>query len=253
MIIGIGSLEYAHARIHARWGGRADEALWHRLEGTRELATLLELARGSALAHWVEGVAPGLGLHEVERTLRGRWRRGVAEVAAWMPADWQVGVAWCAPLVDLPLVQALARGQPPPAWAREDEALGPLLDDRATTPEGEALRGLLADTRNAREGSLQAWRERWLQQLPPGRRGQGVADTLVPLLQGHAMALGRPGLVDAWAPRRALHAALARLLRRHGSEPLTAFVYLALRAIELERLRGEIVRRVAFPRRWMVA
>jgi hypothetical protein len=48
-----GRLEHAHARIRARWGARSDEALWQRLELTRELGALLDLARGSAAAAWL--------------------------------------------------------------------------------------------------------------------------------------------------------------------------------------------------------
>lgn len=240
-----GSLEYAHARIGARWGARADEALWLRIETTRDLAGVLALARGSALACWLDGLGPVEGqagptgpaaAHLIEHTLRRAWRARVAELAAWLPPAWQPALEWCAWLVDLPLAQALARGEPAPAWAAE-AAMPAALQDAA---------------RAAPERTLAAWLALWRARLPGGVGGSGstaLVRELVPLLQAHVAALGAPGLVDAWGPRRALHARLAALLRRHVGEPVAAFAYLALSALELERLRGELVRRAAFPQR----
>jgi hypothetical protein len=43
------------------------------------------------------------------------------------------------------------------------------------------------------------------------------------------------------------------LWRRHPAEPMGGFIHLALTAIEGERLRGEWVRRAAFPDRGLAA
>ena len=71
---------------------------------------------------------------------------------------------------------------------------------------------------------------------------------LAPLLAQHASAFAAPQALDGWALRRQLQLRLVLLLRRTLVEPVTAFVYLALSALECERLRGELVRRAAFPR-----
>ena len=142
-MIAAGSLEYAHARIWARHGQRPDGALWRRSETTREFAAVLELARGSALAGWLEGIAPGAGVHAVEAALRRHWRERVAEVASWMPAAWQPAIAWCGVLVDLPALQHLARGGAPADWMASDQRLCALLD--GTAPEGAELRAALRE------------------------------------------------------------------------------------------------------------
>ena len=49
--------------------------------------------------------------------------------------------------------------------------------------------------------------------------------------------------------KRQLQARLILLLRRTLAEPATAFIYLALSALEFERVRGELLRRAAFPQR----
>ena len=46
---------------------------------------------------------------------------------------------------------------------------------------------------------------------------------------------------------RTLQARLAPWLRRAAAEPAAAFVHLALCALDLERLRGELLRRALFP------
>jgi hypothetical protein len=72
-MIDAGSLELAHARIWARHGERPDEALWRRIEAAREFAAVLDIARGSALARWLEGLGR-TDMHAIELALRCRWR-----------------------------------------------------------------------------------------------------------------------------------------------------------------------------------
>jgi len=258
-MIGAGSVAFAHARIWARWGARPDAALWQRIETTRELAGVLELARGSSLGRWLEGLEAHAAPHErhephaIERVLRRAWRARVAEVAAWMPPAWAAALRWCIWLAELPLVQALARGAPAPAWVADDAALRVLLTPAA---ERAALRGDAADAcalldaaSAAPQQTLAAWLETWHARLPARAARGMLLHELLPLLQAHAAALAAPALVDAWALRQALQARLVLLLRRSVAEPGAAFVYLALAALELERLRGELVRRAAFPQR----
>lgn len=226
-----GSLELAHARIAARWGLRPDEALWRRIETTHDLAAVLTLARASSLGQWIGGIEAGTGLHATEQLLQQRWRQRVDEVAAWMPTAWQPSLRWCAELIELPGLQPWARGRALPAWATAGAA--------AEDPDGAAL--------------LARWLVRWRQLLPRDGGRAAVAQQLLPLLQAHRRAFAAPHTVDGWALRRELQARLVGLLRRHAAEPVGAFVYLALCAVELERLRGEITRRAAFPLRELAA
>ena len=71
---------------------------------------------------------------------------------------------------------------------------------------------------------------------------------LVRLLAAHAAAFREPLQSDGWALRRALHARLSQLFRRATLEPAAAFIFLALSALDCERLRGELLRRAVFPR-----
>ena len=240
-----GSLEFAQARIGARWGEQPRDATWRRIEATRDLAGVLQIARTDpALARWVDGIGNDTPLHALERTLRRHGRERVAEVSGWMPAAWQHAVAWCALLPDLPALQHLARGEAAPAWMADDVVLSPCLEGR---PPHDARLRLLASAHGDPASLLARWRQRWLALLPrePGRTR--IERELVPLIEGHAAAFASPRTVDGPAARDALRSRLVLLLRRAVSEPAVAFVYLATQLLELERLRGELVQRAAFP------
>jgi hypothetical protein len=47
--------------------------------------------------------------------------------------------------------------------------------------------------------------------------------------------------------RRALSSRLIALYRRAMLDPAAVFIFLALSALDIERLRGELVRRAIFP------
>jgi hypothetical protein len=268
-----GSMEFAHARLRARWGMRPDETTWHRIEITRELAPMLELARGSALAHWVHDLTPQAGLHMIEGALRRRWRDQVDEVAAWMDAAWQPAIRFCATLADLPLLAAWARGESMPGWVADDPGWSGLLADASLADEAmpsggapgarrhagasrrqpaprEPARAALLEAARARPDELLApWRLIWQGLLPAGRAARVLQRELLPLLQAQARSFASPATLDGWAARRLLDARLVALMRRHAAEPIEAFAYLALQALEFERLRAELVGRVAFPKR----
>lgn len=246
---GSGSMELAHARIWARHGRRPPEALWRRIEATRDLGTVLDLARGSALADWLEGVGADVGIHAIEAALRRHWRQRVAEVVSWMPAAWGQAVAWCAVLADLPALQHLARGGAAPPWLADDPELQPLASSPAAARPQVAL--LLAAARAEPQQLLATWCDEWRRRLPQAPGRHGVEAELLNMLSAHARAFASPQAVDGWALRRALQEQLVLLLRRTLLQPVTAFIYLALSALEFERLRGELLCRAAFPQRWV--
>ncbi|HET9820976.1 MAG TPA: hypothetical protein VFQ16_04055 [Burkholderiaceae bacterium] len=244
-MIGAGSLEYAHARLAARWGRRADEALWRRVETTRDLSAVLDLVRASALAPWVEGLTPGAGVHAIEAALGRRWRSHVDEVAAWMPPAWHAAVTWCAVLAELPLALHLARGGTPPAGRPRDDAA-------ASRPAAAAQRRALVDAAAGGPAALwAAWCAHW-QRVRPAATADPHEPALLALLRRHGADFAAPG-ADGWALRRALQQRLVALRRRAIAEPSMAFIELVLAALEGERLRGELVRRAAFPQRAVAA
>lgn len=251
MIASAGSLDYAQARLSARYGERPDEIAWRRIEHVRTLTALLDAARGTALRAWLAGIAPVSSAHEIGQALRERWRELVAEVASWMPDAWQPAILWCAVLPDLPVLQHLARGGVALPWMREDAVYRDLCERESAGFGTAPASGPLAPLAHAwadpdRIGTH--WLSEWRARAPEGDRGEKVLwDALGRALTAQLAALKDPSLATGTALRRALQARLEILFRRATLEPAAAFAFLGLAALDLERFRGEILRRAAFP------
>jgi hypothetical protein len=247
----MGSLDYAQARLSARYGQRPDEIAWRRIEHLRELPALLDAARISAFGVWLVGIGPTSTAHQIEGLLRDHWRSLVAEVAAWMPDEWQPAVRWCAVAADLPVVQHLARGETALPWMPDDAVYRELAERDAAGPGALPAEGPFAPLRAAwtePAGLGNAWRAEWRRRVP-AVAGDDVTllDELGRVLHRHLAAFRDPSVRDGWPLRRALEARLVLLFRRAMLDPAAAFIYLVLTALDLERLRGELVRRAAFP------
>lgn len=255
-MIECGSLEYAQARLSARHGQRLGEADWRRIEGTRAFAPMLELARNTSLRPWLVGINADSSAHQVEARLRGHWRALVDELVAWMPAPWRPALAWCAALADLAPLQHLARGAPPADWMRDDEAWRELCAAPPNERPAVLAAGPLAALAVAwpvPQSLADAWLAEWRRRLPgaPGEAGDTLG-LVVRTLLDHRRDFAGAAAGQGWLLRHALRARLALLLRRATLEPAAACIHLALCALDFERLRAELLRRVAFPR-WKVA
>jgi hypothetical protein len=249
-VIECGSLEYAQARLQARHGRRADDVAWQRLETTREYGALLDAARSSPLRAWVVGLTPRSGAREIEAVLLGHWRAVVDETTGWMPLAWQAAIAWCQWPPLLPALQHLARGGPVRPWMREDDVLR-VVCTAAPVARAAALRGTAAAALASAWAVPQtlgaAWWREWEHRLPRPLHADDKLRAVVVLLQAHGSAFAAAPAGPGTLLRRALQARLAPWLRRAAAEPAAAFVHLALCALDLERLRGELLRRALFP------
>lgn len=245
-MIDAGSLEYAHARLCARFGDRPDELVWRRIEMIRDLDAMLESVRASPLSAWIARIGPDASVHAMELAMRAHWRERVAAIAAWMPSAWRASIEWCALVIELPMLQHLARGGVAPRWLSDDPLRAALNDDRARRePDAAAL---LTAASGDPDRIAAIWRAEWNRRLPDRRKRTSLLRETGGLLAAHARAFSDPANADGWALRRALHARLSRLFRRATLDPAAAFIFLALSALDFERLRGEILRRAAFPR-----
>jgi len=259
-------VEYAQARLQTRYGQRGDESLWNQLRSARSLAAALETLRASPLRRWVAAIPVDADADEVELRLRTELRASIAEVAGWVAGEWQRALAWTVHLVDLPAVTRLARGEPPAPWMRRDPVLqqyaeadadarraalrnGPLapvvLAIEAQLAEGIGKHAAPVKELGARalEVWLAEWRDRW-----PDRDGDDAAalEELASLVLRHLPRFLDVGSEDAWAMRRGLEAQIAARFRRHAFTPVAGFAYAALVALDIEKLRAQLVTRAAF-------
>lgn len=224
-------MEYAQARMQARHGARPDEAVWQRLGGQAGFAAYLAAARATSLAGWLAGIGERAGPHDIELALRLRWREAVQEVARWVPAEWAGAVRWTAGLVDLPAFAFLAAGAAPPAWMERDPVLAVCVNEPGRRSPATV------------DGWLAAWRRSWPPAEEEARRLAGIALGV----QAHLRRFAELPVAAAADARRALARHAARWFRRYAQSPAAAFAYLLLQALDLERLRGELLLR-ALPR-----
>lgn len=251
--IDCGSLEFAHARIQARHGQRLAEPTWQRIEVVRGFAPALALARGTALRPWLAGLGADSPPGRVEAVLRGHAQAMVDEVVAWMPAAWRPALAWCACWPDLPVLQHLARGGALPPGLHDDERWAAWSDAPDPAARSAPLSGGRWDALSPAWAEPDRfgpqWLDAWRRLLPRGAlsEGQPLAHCLA-LWRSHGLAFAEAVPGQGWPQRAALRARLSLLLRSAALDPAAAFVHLTLCALDLERLRAELLRRAYFPR-----
>jgi hypothetical protein len=218
-------MEYAQARIQARFGERPQAELWRGLDAAPDLGALLDAARASPLQRWVSGIEPGADLHRIDSGLRARLEAHIAEVARWLPQEWRPAVLWLQRLFDLPAIQQQSAGEAPDFLRRHRE---------------NARRGASARAGEVRSAFLEEWRRRWPARDRESLRGmQRIAATIA----SHLERFARTSVRDAWPERARLERELRRLFRQCALRPEAAFCHLALVALDLERLRAALVRR----------
>ena len=251
-MIECGSLDYAQARLQARHGQRLDEAAWRRIEVMREFAGVLELARTTALRRWLVGITAESTAHQIGAALRGHWRALVDELVSWMPGPWQAALAWCAIVPDLGPLQHLARGGEQLPWMQSDNTVRALCEappQARAAVLGAGPLAALAVAWPAPQLFGPAWLAEWRRRLP---RPLGDADDalsrMVGTLAEHEAVFATAADGQGWLLRAALRERLALLLRRSSLEPAAAFIHLGLCALDMERLRSELLLRRLFAR-----
>jgi hypothetical protein len=240
---------YVQARSQARHGERLQEADWRAIEAARSIDQFIERARAFSLRRFIGRMDARMSNHAVERMLRDTWRAYVAEVAGWVPAAWREAVMWISLFPELPIIDALLMGEAP-EWIQQDPAFAELaqadLQKRNVTPANSPLDALVASS--GREKTLAArWYTHWHSLWPRRQAGNRALRDLIATINAHVERLDRAGLQEASASyRRDLALKLTRMFRRHGGSPAAIFCHLALVALDLERLRGDLIRRRLF-------
>ncbi len=242
---------YVQARLQARHSERLQETDWRAIEAARSIDQFIERARASRLRRFTERVQARTSSHAIERMLRDAWRRYVTEVAGWVPAAWRPAVLWTLYFPDLPVVDALLRSEAP-VWI-EQASIFAQLAATDLRKRGAALTNSLLDPLVAwgtREETIAArWYTHWHSLWPQHRTADDKSALLdlAATINAHVERLDLAGMQETSTPyRRDLARTLTRIFRRHGGSPAAVFCHLALVALELERLRGNLVRRRLF-------
>jgi len=234
---------YVQARLQARHGERLQDTDWRALEAVRSLDQFIERSRATALHRFSEHLNAGMSSHAIERSLRAAWRDYVAEVAGWGPPDWRPAVLWTSHLADLPAIDALLRGETPD-WAQRDASLLAFLETKRHLAKSPVAPLLPAPER---ENTLaRRWYAHWRMLCPRGDAQRALAH-LSDTVKAHVECLARADRQETSVPhRRELARNVTRMFRRHSGSPIAVFCHLTLAALDLERLRGGLVRRRLF-------
>lgn len=240
---------YVQSRLQARHGERLQEGEWHALEAARSIDHYIERSRGTPLRRFTAHVNARMSAHAIERALRAAWRAYVADVARWVPREWQRAVLWAAHLADLPGLDALLRGETPD-WTRQEPAILFIADSepqlRIAHLEKTPLAPLVTETANGRSLTSRwyaHWRALWPVQTAATRRLAVLTD----VIRRHIERLALIGPQESSAPHRQdLALRLTRMFRHSSASPVAVFCHLALVALDLERVRGGLSRRQLF-------
>jgi hypothetical protein len=267
MISGL-TLDYAYARVAARIAQRPDERLWLQLRSARTVPALLEAVRASAAASTVSGVPLTGDAETIEHAFRQQLRTRIDEVASWSPDEWQSAVQYARHLVDLPAIAHLLKDEAPPRWMAADPVLSTYVHDNRTDRRAALLAGPLAPValaiedeaparaateplaralRRVRAGppihrAIAAWEREWRARWPRVAGDLALAiDDVAHAVRKHVLAFATLMPDDTAAARQSIAARLIALLHRAAAQPAALFAYLALFALDIERLRGEFV------------
>lgn len=222
-------MEYAQARLQARYGTHPVEAQWRQLGVHRDFAAYLAAARAMPFANWLVGIEDSAGPHEIEQALRRLWRNAAAEVARWLPAEWGPAAHWVATLIDLPAFAHRERGGALPKGAELDNRLAAMAGGKT---------------------NLEQWQAQWVRLWPQDRETARLElAQLGDLLREHLADFAQRDPGAAWEVRRALRTRTVFAFRRAALQPVAGLLFLLLLALDLERLRADLMLRALRRRR----
>lgn len=239
---------YVQARLQARHGERLNEADWRMLEAAKSLDHFIERSRATSLRRFTAHVNTDMDSHTIERVLRLAWRDYVGELASWVETDWQPALLWHAPVAYLPTLDALVRNEMP-TWLAHDPELAEFAADefkqRIAALEKSSLAPLTPGPTHA-VTFVERWYAHWRALWPRGVPTEGLEE-LVETVRVHFALLAGAGEREMSAPyQRGTTKKLTRLFRRHCASPVAVLAHLALVALDLQRVRGNLIRRYLF-------
>jgi hypothetical protein len=230
---------YASARVHARVARRPGAAQWGALDASRTPDHYLDVLRVSRWLRVPEGALAG-DPDARERWLTDAWRQACAEVGAWYGAASAPTFEWLAVLADLEALEQLRAGATLPTQFGDHPWLGPLARSAASVRADGLVATPYAPLRIAWPRTaplLEAWLAHWSVLCSAG--APAARRALAELRGAVAAARG----LRAGARREAIETAALRALRRGEGSVAVGAAYLALVALQLERVRGGVAAR----------
>lgn len=243
---------YTQTRLQARHALRPDERSWQLVESQRDLGNFLQSARQNTLKPWVTGLEVTDHHHLLETALLQRYRDYIDDVASWVPQGWRKAVQWTKSLTYLPALLHLLRGNSPQAWMLQDPVLRQFTaihQEQRSAAFAQSDYAPMAQAQREGHSLLGAWLMRWQDLWPDERTGQQASLGLLrATLQQHLLSFPQEAPDTGWRRREELAHKLGMMFRKYSYQPAAIFIHLLLIALDVERLRGNIMQRQLFPR-----
>jgi hypothetical protein len=240
---------YAQARLQSRFGDRVEPNVWLKLYNIYELSSYLQVAQQTPLRQWVLGISASHSSNDIELGLRQKYRQHVDEVACWLPAAWKKPLQWIKRLPDLPALQYLATGGKPFGWMNADSSIRDFtVDDTVLRIQAMRDAGCAQLIKAWQKGDpmLAGWLKQWKHMRPQANTfDQGLLSVQKLLLELSARQLRQPG-VSLPVDYEALADRLRIMFRRYTFQPAAACAYLAIVALDIHRIRADLLQRVFF-------
>lgn len=245
---GLTRFTYAQARLQARYGKRADSHVWLRLHNIHDFTSYLQVAQQTSLRPWVLGISSTHSSHSIELILRQKYRQHVDEVAGWVPEAWKNPLQWIKRLPDLPVLQYLLANGSPMDWMKSDPDID-IFTDGAPAARQQAMRdkgcASLVNAWLQGESLVAGWISHWNQIRPETQAYDEGLLSMERLLQTYPLQSEQAGALSA-EDYEAADKKLGSLFRRYTFQPAGICAYLAVVAIDIHRLRSDLMRHVIF-------
>jgi hypothetical protein len=171
-----------------------------------------------------------------------------------MPGDWKKTLQWVKRLVDLPVLQYLVDGGEPLPWMKSDPCINgfiaddPLLRLQAIRRAGNRI---MVDSWQQSGSILAGWLAQWGSLCPKSAHADRGLQTLEILLHEQM------SLQSSQQPSKQQQAAqpidyeimfdrLRLIFRRYAFQPAAVHAYLAIVALDLYRIRSDLIQRLFF-------
>jgi hypothetical protein len=228
--------------------------VWLKLHNIHDLGSYLQTAQQMPLRHWVLGLGSNHNGHEIELTLRQKYRSHVDEVANWMPREWKKPLRWIKRLVDLPVLQYLVDGGEPLAWISSDPDITDFIaDDPQLCMQAirRAGNGIMVDSWQQSGSILTGWLAQWNTLRPESSLQNLGIERLERLLlerKVHDQMQLQSKHQEAMSPTEyeIINERLRLVYRRYAFLPAAVFAYLAMVALDIHRLRNDLMQRLYF-------